>query len=578
MRLSRHISVPTHAVQNATPRASLLARGTFALLLLGLVLTMSACGGSSAMQQQATQSKAHLDAALQQAQKIGVLASQLTPVQKQEQQLSNTGAPFSLFNDTPVNSYYSNLSTRYNQLTVQTQAIIASVSQQSQAQAQQAMQTFQTTLSQKTAQKLPVQYFSQQYSQNQTLLANAKYPKDYYTIATNAQTATQSLNLMQSAANQLSTLHTTIGQMQSANIDVTALNAQYQGDQKSLVAGTRPGDFTKLSTTINAQYQQAVATSTAALPYVENAKLNTFQANIQQLKTYGGNTTTYQQKLDADRALMNKTHGLNDYIAFSKQIDGDIAAMHDDLVQHEAIYLVKQFHQEVNSWGQAHLFHDNYDGQSYMIDAGYTDPGIGSDLDNALAAAVTPDDFQAVVDEVNNGLFNLHLSEADYADKTPYNQVHATDLQMLSRYQLQNKQVLMVSLSQQAMRVFQNGKLVNSFQVTTGREQLPSVPGVWPVLDRLSPTVFKSPDPKSSPYWYPDTNINYAILYHFGGYFVHDSWWRQDYGPNTQFPHMDSGGDAQFANSGSHGCVNMQEQQAAWVYTHTDWNTLIVIY
>ena len=383
---------------------------------------------------------------------------------------------------------------------------------------------------------------------------------------------------MESASSQLATLNNTITQMQAANLSVAAMTVQYQSDMKALNTGTNPSDFTNLNTMINAQYQQAVVNSTAALPYVENAKLNTFQTDIQQLKTYGGDTSTYQQQLNNDRALMSKAQGITDYMAFSKQIDSDIASMQFDLLKNEAAYLIKQFHQEVNTWGQAHLYHDKTDGQSYVLDAGYQQPGIGSDLDNALAAAVTTSDFQTVVDEANNGLFNLHMAEADYNDSTPYNQVHATDMQMISRYQLQNKQVLMVSLTQQAMRVYQNGKLVNSFQVTTGRNELPSVPGVWPVLARLSPTTFTSPDPPSSPYYYPPTPIHYAIMYHAGGYFVHDSWWRADYGPGTQFPHVDSSGDAAFSNSGSHGCVNMQEQQAAWVYSHTDWNTLIVIY
>jgi lipoprotein-anchoring transpeptidase ErfK/SrfK len=128
------------------------------------------------------------------------------------------------------------------------------------------------------------------------------------------------------------------------------------------------------------------------------------------------------------------------------------------------------------------------------------------------------------------------------------------------------------------MRVYQNGKLIRAFHVTTGRVELPSVPGVWPVLDRESPTIFRSSEPRSSPYWYPDTPINYAILYHQGGYFVHDSWWRANYGVGTNFPHYDTGGDETFAGNGSHGCINLPEDQAAWVYNHTDWNTLIVVY
>ncbi len=151
-------------------------------------------------------------------------------------------------------------------------------------------------------------------------------------------------------------------------------------------------------------------------------------------------------------------------------------------------------------------------------------------------------------------------------------------MQLLKHYNLQKGQVIIVSTIEQALRLYQDGKLVKSFLVTTGRVELPALPGNWTVQNRESPTVFKSPEPKGSPYWYPDTPIHYAILYHHGGYFIHDSCWRADYGPGTQFPHYDSGGDESFGGDGSHGCVNVQLDQAAWLYNNTDFNTQIVIY
>jgi lipoprotein-anchoring transpeptidase ErfK/SrfK len=171
------------------------------------------------------------------------------------------------------------------------------------------------------------------------------------------------------------------------------------------------------------------------------------------------------------------------------------------------------------------------------------------------------------------------MLEQDYSDKTPYNQVHATDRQMMQHYpSLQHGMVLMVSQVEQAMRVYRDGKLIRAFYVTTGRVERPALPGVWTVQDRKSPDQFKSTDPPGSPYWYPPTPIQYAILYHWGGFFVHDAWWRVNFGPGTQFPHYDVGGDESFAGNGSHGCVNMQSNDAAWVYANTDWNTQIAMY
>ena len=149
---------------------------------------------------------------------------------------------------------------------------------------------------------------------------------------------------------------------------------------------------------------------------------------------------------------------------------------------------------------------------------------------------------------------------------------------MLDHYNLHHSQVLMISMVEQALRLYQDGKLVASFHVTTGRVERPALPGIWTVQNRQSPTEFKSTDPPGSPFWYPPTHINYAILYHWGGFFVHDAWWRLTYGPGTQFPHIDASGDTTFSGNGSHGCINMQEDQAAWVYNHTNWNTIIAVY
>jgi lipoprotein-anchoring transpeptidase ErfK/SrfK len=550
----------------------------FVGMILGVMLFTTACGALQS-QQRADQNKARLDQLLAHAHAIGVPAAVLQPLVKQEQQLSSSRAPFNLFSDQPATVYYQNQAAAYSRLTAQTQQAITTSTRLLQEQAQRDMQNFQTALALQRSRNFGnIQAFALQFNQDQSLLATAQYPKDYVAISQSARKATQALDLLAPTYGQLNTFNNTIAQMQRAQLDVTGMQSQYQSDIQTFNNAKSAGDLQNLNNLLDAQYQQAVVASIAALPYVGAAKLAQFKAQINLLKTYSMDASAYQARLSADQALMNKAKTINDYLSFSKQIDSDIASMHDDLVQGEAKYLVQQFHQEVNAWANAHPFHDSYDGQMYALDNGYMAAGIGSDLDNDLASAYTPSDFQAMVDEANNALFNLHMLEADYNDKTPYNQVHATDLQMIAHYHLQNQQVLMISLVEQALRFYQDGKLVRSFLVTTGRQELPSVPGVWTVLNRQSPTVFKSTEPKGSPYWYPDTPIQYAILYHWGGYYVHDAWWRVNFGPGTQFPHYDTGGDESFAGNGSHGCVNMQPSDAAWVYNNTDWNTLIVVY
>ncbi len=259
-------------------------------------------------------------------------------------------------------------------------------------------------------------------------------------------------------------------------------------------------------------------------------------------------------------------------------IDAESVTRQEELAQREATYLIQQFHREVDAWGNAHRYHDPYDGHDYALDNGYMKGGIGTSLDEDLTNAQTTANFASVIAKAHNAFFNLYMLEADFADQTPYNRAHASDLRMLDHYQLRQKRVMLISLVEQVLRVYQNGKLVRAFYITTGRQELPSLPGVWSVQTRQSPVIFKAADPKGSPYWFPDTLIHYAILYHWGGYFIHDAPWRANFGPGTQFPHHDASGTTAYNFDGSHGCINLTEDAAAWVYKHTDWNTAIVIY
>ena len=508
--------------------------------LIGLMLLTSACGGNPQVQQQANASKAQLDAQLQHAQAIGVPQSILQPVLSQEQQLSSSGAPFTLFNDQPATDYYANLAVRYHQLLVQLQGIVSVTTQQFQSQAQRDLQNFQIALKQSQAKNVGnMQAFSQQLNSDETLLTAARYPKDYAEVSADAHKAISTLDLLGLTYNQLTTFNKTIAQMKAANLDTTVLQSQYQSDLDTFNKATAVPTFQNLSTLIDAQYEQAVVTSYQAFPYVSTAKLSNFKSQIELLKSYGMDISPYQKLYDADQARVSKVKTIADYLAFFHQVDANVASMHDNLVQGEANYLVNKLATDAKAWGQAHLYHDTYDGKDYLLDNGYTQDGVGYWISQDLSAASSPADYQSVVDEENNQLFNLQMMEADYSDSTPFNQVHATDMRMLNHYNLQKGQVLMVSLVEQAMRVYQDGHLVHAFHVTTGRVELPSLPGIWSVVNRQSPTTFKSSDPPSSPFWYPPTPINYAIEYHVDGYFVHDAWWRANFGPGTQFPHDD---------------------------------------
>ncbi len=244
--------------------------------------------------------------------------------------------------------------------------------------------------------------------------------------------------------------------------------------------------------------------------------------------------------------------------------------------QQEARKLVQHLHNEATVWGNAHPYHDAYDGHSYALDAAYLQVGLGRLLDDKLAQARTTADYEAVIHAANDALFNLHTLEADFNDITPFNAVHQADIEVMQHYHLQG-QVIVVSLVEQTMRIYQDGQLVHAYYVTTGRPELPSTPGIWHELYRASPTTLKSAYAPDSPFWFPDTQVNYSMLYQTGEHLIVDSHWRGSYGPGTQFPHRDVNNNT-FANNGTEGGIDMLEQDAAWVYNHTSLNTHVVIY
>lgn len=246
-------------------------------------------------------------------------------------------------------------------------------------------------------------------------------------------------------------------------------------------------------------------------------------------------------------------------------------------LKEQANQLLHKFQQEVTRWGQAHQYQDPFNGKSYPLDYPYGQQGIGPDAQDAVQNARVPADYQTAIDLINNDYAHLKAMEVDYSDKTPWNKVHALDIQLLNRYHLTRGRVIVVSLIAQALRVYQDGKLVKAFLITSGSFESPTPPGLWQVIYRASPTILKATVPTRSPFWFPDTRVNYAMEFH-SGYFIHDSWWRTLYGPGTEFPHSTGSGTSPFSDNGSMGNIDMAENAAGWLYHNTSNGDRVVIY
>ncbi len=327
--------------------------------------------------------------------------------------------------------------------------------------------------------------------------------------------------------------------------------------------------------------QTIIATPTVSpdLQKQGDAQLQTYQQWIALMQQSQGDVTTYQQQYSSDQQALHAARNDTAYQKALHILDAQVAAIQIPALKTESTSLFQQLQQDAANFGKQHTYYDSYNNTTYPLGYQYGPNGATGPLwlQGELASAQTLSDYQQAIEDLNMDLTNFQAMVADYNDKTPYNQVHQTDIQLLQHYNYMNSKVVVVSLAEEVVRVYDNGKLVKAFQVTTGQPDLPTPPGTWWVEGKKSPTEFKSTAPQNSPDWYPPTPINFAMQFHSNGYFLHDSWWRTEYGPGTNFPHLDPGG-TQYSIHGSHGCVNMSEADAGWLYNFVQVYTHVLIY
>src|SRR5579875_317925 len=308
-------------------------------------------------------------------------------------------------------------------------------------------------------------------------------------------------------------------------------------------------------------------------------QLQAFQQWIALMQQYNGNVTTYQQQYNSDQQALQTATSNAAYQKALQTLNAHVAAIQIPAMKAECNYLFNKLQQEAITFGKQHTYYNAYNNTTYPLGYQYGPDGATGPLwlQGEISSAQTMADYQQAVEDLNMDLTNFQAMVADFSDKTPYNQVHKTDIELMQHYGYMNSKVVVVSLNEEALRVYDNGKLVNAFLVVTGQPDLPTPPGTWWVEGKQHPTEFKADVPPSSPDWYPPTPINYAMQFHSNGYFLHDSWWRTEYGPDLNFPHLDPGG-TQYSIHGSHGCVNMSTANAAWLYNFVQLYTHVLIY
>ena len=126
--------------------------------------------------------------------------------------------------------------------------------------------------------------------------------------------------------------------------------------------------------------------------------------------------------------------------------------------------------------------------------------------------------------------------------------------------------VIVVSLLKQELMALQDGVVLQDTVITSGRPALPTPPGLYHIFYKASPYLMHSPWPPGNQYWYPDVHLKWAMEFIEGGYFLHDAYWRTQFGPGSDSLH-----------GGTHGCVNVPNAPMEWLYGWADMGTTVVV-
>ncbi len=110
-----------------------------------------------------------------------------------------------------------------------------------------------------------------------------------------------------------------------------------------------------------------------------------------------------------------------------------------------------------------------------------------------------------------------------------------------------------VDLSEQRLYAYEGDTVVNTFVVSTGTWQYPTVTGTFKIYVKLRYTDMSGPD-----YYLPDVPY---VMYFYKGYGLHGTYWHNNFGVPM-----------------SHGCVNLSIPDAAWLYNWASVGTVVRVH
>jgi L,D-transpeptidase catalytic domain len=543
-------------------------------VLMGLAIVLSACAPDPA-QGQAQRNRAQLDAELHHAQQLGIPATMLQPVVTDERKTASGAGGWGYSYKNAATSYAA-LYTQLMQVEQQSTGILMQ-------EATNNIGIFSTLVA-----KVQQQGFTEASAYQQRLdnakqqLSSAKTPDQIAQVSQYALMQAQALQAMGPTYDQLVSFRSSVDSMQKVGITSSWADSAYTQDLTMFRAASTPQSYTHLQQMIGGQTAQLTADSAQAAPYVLSTTLNSMQQDIDNLKTYGEQTATFQSDHDADVQALAQARSTTDYLTLLRNVASQRDQMALPLARGKARYDI----QALNTLVQQEAAKDP------NLDYEYADPntGIGDvqgwfdqaplqNYDNPTCGWDVVCRYGQVDNQAVQMLTNLRAMVQNLNDHTPASQPHATDLQLMQTYGFMTGQVTVVSLREQVARAYQDGKLVYWSYITTGRVGLPTPPGVQYTVWKGRNVTFMPLGPIGPANGYP-TLIYYAVNFtspywhQFVGYFLHDAWWRLKFGPGSNFPHYDPSA----WNNGSHGCINFPPATMPAYYNWVQVGTPVIVY
>jgi len=167
-----------------------------------------------------------------------------------------------------------------------------------------------------------------------------------------------------------------------------------------------------------------------------NTELRTFQQWIALMHQYQGDVTPYQQQYHSDEQALQSATSQAAYQRALQGLKAHITAIKVPALKTESNFLFQELEQEAAQFEKQHTYHDSYNNTTYPLGYEYGPNGATGPLwlQGELAAAKTPANYQQAIDDLNTDLTNFQAMQANFSDKTPSNQVHQTDLQLMQHY------------------------------------------------------------------------------------------------------------------------------------------------